>query len=91
MMVPPLYLDGLQGMIIGAVNGVHITSDTPLDPSQWENGQAWIWPVRKRLCVVIAQPHWSRIACLKSSGYTWYIRSGNIGNMSSNCTMWTIR
>ena len=38
-----MHLDGLDGMIIGSVEGVHITDDTPMDPDQWEDGQPWIW------------------------------------------------
>ena len=30
------------GMIIGSVEGVHITSDTPMDEDQWEGGQPWM-------------------------------------------------
>jgi hypothetical protein len=38
-----LHVDELDGMIIGSVDGVHITEDTPLDPDQWEGGQPWVW------------------------------------------------
>lgn len=31
----------LEGMVIGGVNGIIITDDTPLDPDQWENGKPW--------------------------------------------------
>jgi hypothetical protein len=28
-------------MIIGSVDGVHITDDTPLDKEQWPDGTPW--------------------------------------------------
>ena len=34
-------VEGLEGMIIGAVHGVHITVDTPIDHDQWEDGKPW--------------------------------------------------
>jgi hypothetical protein len=37
-------LETLEGMIIGAVNGVHITGDTPLNPGQWQDDKPWHWP-----------------------------------------------
>ena len=38
------FLDGLEGMAIGAVDPVVITADTPIDYSQWENGRPWGTP-----------------------------------------------
>lgn len=39
--------DGLEGMVIGAVDPILITADTPMDPDQWasKNGVAmpWVW------------------------------------------------
>jgi hypothetical protein len=38
-----VFVDGLDGMMIGSVDSIHITEETPLDPDQWENGQPWHW------------------------------------------------
>lgn len=35
------FVNGLEGMYIGAVDPVLITDDTPLDPDQWEDGKPW--------------------------------------------------
>jgi hypothetical protein len=33
-----------KGMVIGAVDPILITVDTPLDPNQWDKGRPWFWP-----------------------------------------------
>lgn len=33
----------LGGMVIGAVDSLHITEETPLDPEQWGGGSPWFW------------------------------------------------
>lgn len=49
------FLDGLEGMVIGSVNGAIITDDTPLDPYQWEDGLPWHWKPT-RICPVCGKP-----------------------------------
>lgn len=36
-----MFVNGLEGMVIGAVDGIVITDDTPLDQDQWEDGKPW--------------------------------------------------
>lgn len=34
-----MFVNELEGMVIGAVDGIVITGDTPLDPDQWEDAK----------------------------------------------------
>jgi hypothetical protein len=35
------FLNGLEGMSIGAVDPLVITDDTPIDYGQWDDGKPW--------------------------------------------------
>lgn len=37
-------LNGGEGMMIGAVEPIIITADTPIDYDQWEDGKPWNLP-----------------------------------------------
>ena len=49
------FVNGLEGMVIGTVDSIIITSDTPLDPDQWENGIPWRWKPTK-ICPGCGKP-----------------------------------
>jgi hypothetical protein len=34
-------LGALEGMVIGSVNPIIITADTPINPDQWQDGIPW--------------------------------------------------
>ena len=40
--IETVFVDSMDGMVIGAVDSIHITADTPLDPEHWGGGVPWI-------------------------------------------------